>query len=150
MQKTIFIKAEFRPEIKRVKVKVPTGEMKTGLFGREKPGTKKEYKDEPTGNLNLGQVDGDKMADNLHAEIEKLNSDGFSVQSITPITSGTYEYKFQAQGVSSSKRVGILLSFGFKALLFLEFFFELSFSHFKSSNSSIRTLRTPCGRTTHL
>ena len=105
MQKTIFIKAEFKPEYKSVKVKVPTGETKKSLLGRDKPVTKKEYKDEPTGNLDLGQIDGEQIADKLQVEIEKLNSEGFTVQSITPITSGTYEYKFKAQGVSSSKRM---------------------------------------------
>ena len=104
MEKVVLVKSYFVPVGKEVIVKVPTGEKKTGLFGGEKDVYRKEKKWEQTGYSDC-VVDSKRLAADLQKAIENLNREGFSVKLITPIISGDYKYKYQAQGISSSKRI---------------------------------------------
>lgn len=104
MEKVVLVKSYFAPVGKEVMVKVPTGEKKAGFFGGEKDVYRKEKKWEQTGYSDC-IVDSERLAADLQKVIENLNRDGFSVKMITPVISGDYSYKYQAQGISSSKRI---------------------------------------------
>ena len=104
MQKVILVKSYFAPIGEEVTVKVPTGETKKGLFGGEKEVYCKEKKWKQTGYSDC-MIDSERLAKDLERAIDSLNKDSFKVISITPITSGDYAYKYQSQGISSSKRI---------------------------------------------
>jgi len=102
MEKVVYIKAYFLPLLKEVSVKVSTGETKKGFFGEEKEIKRTEKQFKRTGWSDT-KVDGKRLAEDLESSIKNLNSEGYFVKAITPIISGTYNYK--SQGISSSTRV---------------------------------------------
>ena len=104
MEKVVLVKSYFVPVGRNVTVKVPTGEKKAGFFGGEKEVYRKEQRWEQTGYSDC-IVDSERLAADLQKAIENLNDDGFSIKTITSVISGDYTYKYQAQGISSSKRV---------------------------------------------
>ncbi|MGI9279207.1 MAG: hypothetical protein ACR2PX_06205 [Endozoicomonas sp.] len=104
MQKVVLVKSYFIPTGKEVTKKIPTGETKKGLLGGTKDVYRKEAQWEQTGYSDC-IIDSERLAIDLQQTIESLSRDGFLVKSITPVTSGDYSYKFQSQGVSSSKRI---------------------------------------------
>ncbi|AOW84091.1 TPA: hypothetical protein AB5H59_004042 [Vibrio mimicus] len=104
MEKVVLVKSYFAPIGKEVTVKVPTGEKKSGFFGGEKEVYRNEKRWEQTGYSDC-IVDSKRLAADLQRAIDNLNRDGFSVKMITPVISGDYSYKYQAQGISSSKRI---------------------------------------------
>ncbi len=104
MEKVVFVKAYFRPVGKKVSVDVPTGETNKGLFGGEKEVTRKEKQWQQTGWSDC-KIDGQRLAEDLQEAIVALNREGYIVKSIVPVTSGAYNYRYQAQGISSSRRV---------------------------------------------
>lgn len=96
MNKVVYVPTHFAPVGEEVSVKVPTGEKKKGFFGGEKEITKKETQWQQTG-WSDSEVDGSRLADDIAAAVAALNEEGYEVSSITPITSGRYdfEYKFK-------------------------------------------------------
>ena len=104
MNKVIYVKAHFAPVGKNVKIKVPTGETKKGFFGGEKEVTRKETRWEQTG-FSDKKIDGERLAEDLQIAVSKLNDEGYSITQVTPVISGEYDYKYQAQGVTSSPRI---------------------------------------------
>jgi len=93
MNKTVYVNSYFKPVGKEVSVKVPTGEKKKGFFGGEKDITRTEKKWEQTGWSDC-EIDGLRLAQDVQKVIEQLNADGYVVVSITPITSGRYNYNY--------------------------------------------------------
>lgn len=104
MIKTIFIPAHFKPVIKDVVESVPTGETKKNWLGSEKQILKRVVSQKITG-WSASEIDGVRLSDDINNEIEKLSSQNFRVISISPITSGRYNYQFSSQGISSSPRI---------------------------------------------
>jgi len=104
MEKIVYVKAYFCSVGKEVIVKVPTGETKKGLFGGDKEITRKEKQWKHTGYSDC-KVDGKRLSEDLQIAINCLNDENYSVKSITPVISGSYNYKFQAQGITSSDRL---------------------------------------------
>ncbi len=104
MNKVIYVKAYFAPVGKNVKVKVPTGETKKGFFGGKKEVTRTETQWKQTGYSDTC-IDGERLSKYLQVAINNLNNEGYSIQQVTPIISGAYDYKYQAQGVTSSPRI---------------------------------------------
>jgi hypothetical protein len=104
MEKIVHVKAYFLPVGEEVTVKVPTGEIKKGLFGGVKEITKKEKIFKQTGWSDC-KIDSEKLADDLQNVINSLNKDGYKVKSIIPVTSGKYDYKYQSQEIRSSPRI---------------------------------------------
>ncbi|MEZ7279808.1 hypothetical protein [Pseudoalteromonas sp. 68 DY56-GL68] len=100
MNKVIHVPAYFEPIFENKKVKVGTGETKKTLFGGEKEITRKEIKRVQTG-WSESFIDTVRLANDLEYEVGKLNNEGYEVVSVTPITSGTYAYKYD---VSSGGR----------------------------------------------
>lgn len=100
MNKVVFIAAPFKPILEDLSVSVPTGEVKRGLFGGEKEVTRKERKTIQTG-VSDSKIDGEALSVAIGQAISELNKDGYDVISITPITSGSYDYR----EISSSVRV---------------------------------------------
>ncbi|HBV17519.1 hypothetical protein NG800_010970 [Epilithonimonas ginsengisoli] len=103
MIKTIFIPAYFKPIIQNVVENIPTGETKKNWFGNEKQVTKRVASQKITG-WSESEIDGERLSNDINNEIEKLSSQNFKIISISPITSGRYNYKFSSQGISSSPR----------------------------------------------
>ncbi|QTP58325.1 hypothetical protein HNO53_06125 [Billgrantia antri] len=96
MNKVVYIPAYFEPVGKNKTVKVPTGEKKKGFFGGEKYVTKKETQWEQTGWSDC-RIDGERLANDLAEVVDGLNSEGYEVVSVTPVTSGAYDWKYQVQ-----------------------------------------------------
>lgn len=99
MIKTIFIRAYFKPIIKDVIENVPTGETKKNWLGSEKQITKKVASQKIVG-WSDSEIDGEKLSANINKEMERLNSENIRIISITPITSGRYNYQYSSQGIS--------------------------------------------------
>lgn len=104
MNKVVLVQCFFKAIGKEVTVKVPTGETKKGLFGRDKEITRKEKQWKQTGWSDC-EIDADRLATDLEQVISSLNEEGYRIQSITPVMSGAYNYNYQAEGISSSARV---------------------------------------------
>ena len=106
MNKVVHIPAFFEPVGKDKTIKVPTGEKKKGFFGGEKDVTRKETKWEQTGWSDC-RIDSERLANDLAREVEQLNKDGFEIVSVTPITSGSYDWKYNvSSGGHQSKGYG--------------------------------------------
>lgn len=102
--KVVYVKAFFRPVGKNVTVKVPTGDKKKGLFGGEKDVMTKETRWEQTGWSDC-LIDGERLSKDIGTAIKTLNQEGYEVVTIMPIVSGSYNYQYQSQGISSNRRV---------------------------------------------
>lgn len=100
MNKVIYIEAPFKPILEDISVSIPTGEVKRGLFGGEKEVTRKERKLVQTG-VSDSKIDGKTLSVSIDQAISELNNEGYDIISITPITSGSYDYR----EISSSVRV---------------------------------------------
>lgn len=100
MNKVVFVEAPFKPILEELSVAVRTGEVKRGIFGGEKEVTRKERKVVQTG-VSDSRIDGEALALAVVEKISELNDEGYEVISITPITSGAYEFR----EISSSARM---------------------------------------------
>jgi len=87
MNKVVFVQAYFAPVGKEQIVKVPTGEKKKGLLGKESIVTRDEKKWVQTGFSNR-EIDTGRLAKDLQEAIDRLNKDGYEVVSVTEVTSG--------------------------------------------------------------
>ena len=112
MNKTVYVQSHFRPVGRETKVEISTGEKKRGFFGRESDVTKTETQWQQTGWSDC-EVDGERLARELQVEIDRLNSDGYSVVSVSPITSGRYDYRYQPNGSAAGSCSGGGFSFGY-------------------------------------
>lgn len=99
MNKVVYLEAPFKPIFEERSVSVPTGETKKGLFGGEKEVTRTERRMVETG-VSDSRIDGEALSRTISQVISELNTDGYEVISITPITSGSYAY----EEISSSAR----------------------------------------------
>lgn len=104
MLKTIFIPAYFKPILQNVAEDVPTGETKKNWLGSEKQITKKIVSEKIVG-WSDSEIDGERLSDDINKEIEKWASKNIRIISISPITSGRYNYQYSSQGISSSQRI---------------------------------------------
>ena len=84
-----YIAAHFVPIGKEQSVKVPTGKTKKTIFGNEKDVTTKEKQWVQTGYSDKF-IDGKRLAQDLKDAVDRLNTDGFEVISVTPVNSGNY------------------------------------------------------------
>lgn len=103
MEKIVLVKGYFIAIGEEFQVKVPTGEKKKGFFGAEKEVTRLEKQWKQTG-YSDSIVDAERLANDLQEAVDILNSDGYVVKTITPITSGNYNYRYKEEGVSSTRR----------------------------------------------
>ena len=95
MNKVVYVKAYFKPLMKEQTVKVPTGEVKKGLFGGQKEVTRKEKQLVETDEFSDCSVDGERLTADIDQAVAALNNEGYEVISITPVTSGSYQYRYQ-------------------------------------------------------
>ena len=100
----VYVKACFKAVGKNITRHVPTGEKKKGLFGGEKDITREETRWEQTG-WSDREIDGERLATDVANTVAQLNQNGYEVVTIFPVISGNYFYKYQSQGISSSKRI---------------------------------------------
>lgn len=94
MNKVVYVPAYFAPIGEEKTIKVPTGEKKKGLFGGEKDVMRKEKQWVQTG-LSDREIDSDRLAQDLESAVTNLNNKGYEVVSVTPITSGAYNFKYR-------------------------------------------------------
>ncbi|APR05655.1 hypothetical protein [Thauera chlorobenzoica] len=97
MNKVVFVEAFFKPIGKAETIKVPTGETKKGFFGGEKEVFRKEEQWVQTG-WSDREIDGQRLAKDVAAAVDKLNEQGFEVMSLTDVTSGNYSWKYETKG----------------------------------------------------
>lgn len=104
MEKVVLVKSYFVPIFNEVTIKVPTGETKQSFWCGKKEILRKEKQLEQTGYSDC-IVDSQRLAQDLQDAIDILYNEGFKVKTIVPVISGHYDYKYQAQGMSSSTRI---------------------------------------------
>jgi len=92
--KTIYIKACFKPHGKIKTIKVPTGEKKKSFFSGITDVKVRERRWVQTGYSDC-EIDGEALEYDLQNAITKLNESGYEVQSVTPIISAKYDYKWK-------------------------------------------------------
>ncbi|MGH8225225.1 MAG: hypothetical protein ACRER1_03605 [Gammaproteobacteria bacterium] len=93
MNKIVYIQAYFAAVGKNTTVKVPTGEKKSGFFGGEKDVTRKEAQWAQTGWSDCS-IDAARLTNDLAKVVEGLNNESYEVVSVTPVTSGKYDWKY--------------------------------------------------------
>lgn len=102
--KTYFVKSTAKPLYEDVMVKVETGETKKGFFGREKPVTRKEVRQQQVGWSDC-EIDGIKLMQDIADACNLLASEGYQVLNMVDITSGSYKYEYKGLNISSSTRI---------------------------------------------
>lgn len=95
MDKVIYIPAYGLPITKDIVTKVPTGEVKGYWFGIFKKKVTKKVKTSEEIGISDSRVDADRLFSDLSQAVEQCNLEGFEVVSVTPITSGDYNYQVQ-------------------------------------------------------
>jgi hypothetical protein len=94
MNKVVYIKAHPIPVGKDVQKKIATGEKKKGLFGGEKDITRTITEWEQTGWSDC-KIDGERLTSDINEAVNHLNEHGYEVQSVLPIISGAYDFKYE-------------------------------------------------------
>lgn len=105
MNKTVYVPSFFQPIYKEVTVKVPTGNTKRflGIIDiDEKIRQKKIIQD----GWSDCQIDGERLNEDINNVLNKLNQDNYEVISISPITSGTWAYKYQQNDINNGNGKG--------------------------------------------
>jgi hypothetical protein len=97
MNKTVYVNANFARTGQYRTVQVPTGEVKKGLLGGEKPIMREEQQWVETGTSDC-IVDGPRLAEDIDQAVIEINNEGYEVVSIMPVISGRYNYAYQANG----------------------------------------------------
>ena len=107
LNKTIFIQAFHKKLWKEEVTDVPTGEVRKGLFGREKPVLEKQTEHVHVG-FSDSDIDGARLASDIQTAIEDLQKEGFELVSLTPVISGNrsngYGYSFTEGVIMISKK----------------------------------------------
>lgn len=93
LNKVIHIPAYFIPLGKIKTVKVPTGEKTKGFFGGEKDVVRREEQWIQTG-ISDREIDSGRLARDLQATVSMLNEEGYEVLTVTPVTSGAYDWNY--------------------------------------------------------
>lgn len=101
MNKIVYVKAHFRPMGENVEIEVSTGQFEKGFFGKEKEIKAKVVEWRQTG-WSDSQIDGELLSDNIAEAVRGLNNDGYEVQSILPIISGAYDFKYEYKAAHHS------------------------------------------------
>jgi len=90
--KTVYVKSDFDCALMPETSYVATGVMKSKFFGGEREEMTEITRMVESSELSDSRIDGTKLNKNLNKEIKQLNDDGYEVISITPISSGNYNY----------------------------------------------------------
>ncbi|MEL6590310.1 MAG: hypothetical protein AAFQ68_09530 [Bacteroidota bacterium] len=105
MSKVYFIQSHGVPVGEEKVVKIPTGETRKSLLGGVKEIYRKEKRWEQTG-FSQSKIDIKRLANEVAETIEEIEKAGLVVDSITPITSGNYDWEFKILGRKRSKKGG--------------------------------------------
>jgi hypothetical protein len=89
INRVVYVPAHWAPIGKYRTVKVPTGEKVSGVFGGLKDATRKEQQYVQTGTSDC-DIDAKRLADDIADAVTELNTDGYEVVAVTPLTSGAY------------------------------------------------------------
>ena len=109
--KVIYVESKFKP-LKQLKTfKVPTGDRKKGFFGIERDIVREEQRWVQVG-WSDSEVDGERLAQDLESAIFQLNSEGYQVVSVTPVSSGKYDYQWN-QPKGNHRNSGSAYGFGY-------------------------------------
>ncbi|QFT13443.1 hypothetical protein [Vibrio sp. THAF190c] len=114
MNKVLFIPAYGVPIKKSTTKNVPTGEVRKGFLGFRQKVTEKVVEEEVVG-MSDCQLDAVRLSNDLAKAVEEFNLDGYEVLSVTPITSGNYNYEVQEGNNFKSKayKSGYAYGYGF-------------------------------------
>lgn len=112
MQKVIYIRASFKPVGKNVTKNVPTGEKKKTFFGGEKDVIEQVTEWEQTGYSDC-QIDGALLAEQIGEVIASLNSEGYKVVQIIPVTSGRYNWDYKVDSIVTGNHGAYAYAYGY-------------------------------------
>ena len=111
MFKTVFVDAYHSQEYKQETYEEPTGEVKTGLLGRQVEVKEKKTRWVPTGNYSDRRIDGGRLANDLETALAQLDADGYDVVAVTPVTSGRYGWQEYSRSAHTAANTAV--SWGF-------------------------------------
>ena len=103
--KNVFVAADFANKRKLVEIEEDTGEVKKGLFGKEKPVTRKVEKYVDLKKKSDSLIDGRSLAAKMDLKMKELSEDGYTVFSVSPVISGSYSSNHKEGTISSSPRI---------------------------------------------
>ncbi|PJO49348.1 hypothetical protein [Brucella pituitosa] len=103
LNKTIFVQAFHKKLWKEEAIDVPTGEVRKGVFGREKPVQEKNTQLVHVGFSDC-EIDGARLASDVQSASEQLQAEGFELVSLTPVISGN-----RANGYGCSFTEGVIM-----------------------------------------
>lgn len=105
MNKTIYVPCYFQPIYKEVTVKVSTGNTKRvlGFIDIEEKIRRKEIVQEGWSDC---EIDGERLNGDVARAIDELNSAGFEVISVTPVTSGNWRCKYDPGSITNGNGKG--------------------------------------------
>ncbi|MEM6343499.1 MAG: hypothetical protein AAF927_06445 [Bacteroidota bacterium] len=112
MSKVYFIQSHGVPVGEEKVVKVPTGEVKKRLFGGTKEVMRKEKRWEQTG-FSQSKIDIKRLAEDIADTIAEIEAEGLEVESITPITSGNYDWEYKIMGKRKKGGGGFGYGYGY-------------------------------------
>lgn len=92
--------------------KVATGGKKKGLLGEEKEVAKKVKGWEQTG-YSDSWIDGERLASDIFRAVAQLNNERFEVVTVTPITSGKYDFSYYHSGAGHNDDSGYGYGYGY-------------------------------------
>jgi hypothetical protein len=100
MIKTVWVDAYNQQKGKWEEYEEPTGEMKKGIFGGDKPVMEKKKRWIWLDNQYHDHlIDGQRLSRDLEEALNELESTGFTIVSVNPVISGRYDW--QGYGTSS-------------------------------------------------
>ena len=119
--KCIWIGAPFKEEgywkIEQVQIGTTVNKVAKGLFNKKiVDEVSPVYEDKKVWVVECisdCKIDGKKFSENINQEIVKLEDEGYEIVSITPITSGSYKYDYEAPIINAGDRASFGWGYGF-------------------------------------
>lgn len=112
MIKTLWIQAKWQKKGRWDEYEEPTGEIKKGIFGGEKPVMVKKKRWVETNENSDRWIDGKKLAEDMQATMNSLEQEGFEIIGLSEVLSGNYSWTEYASGLGNSA-VSTCASWGF-------------------------------------
>lgn len=97
MNKTVYVTSYMMPIYGEQKIEVPTGETKKSFWAGTKEVTRTEVQQVQTG-TSTSRVDGERLSKDINDAITTLNTEGYEVVSVSMVTSGMFDWKYELKG----------------------------------------------------
>lgn len=114
MIKTVWVEAYNQQKGRWEEYEEPTGEVKKGIFGGEKPVTVTKKRWVYIQNQYYDHlIDGPRLTRDLEEALNKLESTGFTIVSVNPVISGRYSWEGYSKSGPASPSADTAVSWGY-------------------------------------